>query len=108
MKTKYPTTVSELPEGVIYAILHPESMTIPGDERSRTNPGHGYPEHSVDYWKIETFRDRAEWEAEITRLSQSTGYYRREFKAVVMNPVTVKTTISIAVNLEVPDPPRGD
>lgn len=24
-----------------------DSYTVPGDERSRTNPGHGYPEHTV-------------------------------------------------------------
>lgn len=30
-------------------IFDSESMTIPGDERSRTNPGHGYPEHTVTY-----------------------------------------------------------
>ena len=26
---------------------------IPGDERSRTNPGHGYPAHDVSYMSVE-------------------------------------------------------
>jgi len=94
--TKYPSKVSELPEGECYAILHPESMTIPGDERSRTHPGHGYPEHSVDYWKIETFKNKEEWEQEIARLIGSR--WKTEFKAVVMKSVKVETKVVVKVS----------
>jgi hypothetical protein len=34
----------EIPDGKHYAALEFSTVTIPGDERSRTNPGHGYPE----------------------------------------------------------------
>jgi hypothetical protein len=36
---------SEIPRKPHYAIIifKEEKVTIPGDERSRTNPGHGYP-----------------------------------------------------------------
>lgn len=32
-------------DGFKYALIEKVSTYIPGDERSRTNPGHGYPEH---------------------------------------------------------------
>lgn len=40
----YAKNASEIPRGEHWAILTFGSVTIPGDERSRTNPGHGYPE----------------------------------------------------------------
>lgn len=45
------TSPDQVPEGPHFALLiyTSESVTIPGDERSRTNPGHGYPEHTNDY-----------------------------------------------------------
>lgn len=37
-----------IPEGEHWAVIihKTQSLFIPGDERSRTNPGHGYPEHT--------------------------------------------------------------
>ena len=97
MSKKHPTTVSELPSEASYAILYPESITIPGDERSRTNPGHGYPEHSVDYWRIEMFASKEEWEAEISRLSKRKSHSHEEFKAVRMIPAKVSTIVNVSV-----------
>ncbi len=98
MATKYPKRIDELPEAEFYAILKPASMTIPGDERSRTNPGHGYPEHSVDYWEMETFPSQAEWEAEVRRLSLDTGYYRQPFKAVKITPARIAKTVTVDIS----------
>lgn len=48
---------SDVPDGQHFAVLvYKTSGTyVPGDERSRTNPGHGYPEHtetsdSFEHW----------------------------------------------------------
>ena len=96
-KRKYPKQIEELPAESFYAILKPESVTIPGDERSRTNPGHGYPEHSVDYWSLEVFPTRDEWAAEVDRLSRQTGYMASKFKAVKITPASIKTTITTEI-----------
>jgi hypothetical protein len=32
-----------------FAIICTESVFIPGDERSRQNPGHGYPDETREY-----------------------------------------------------------
>lgn len=41
----------QVPVGPHFAVLvyDTTSVWIPGDERSRTNPGHGYPEHTETY-----------------------------------------------------------
>lgn len=99
MSRQNPTKVSELPSDAFYAILYPESTTIPGDERSRTNPGHGYPEHSVDYWRMEVFSTREEWLAEIERLSKAKGVYSyTEFRAVRITPAKITTSVNVVVD----------
>jgi hypothetical protein len=96
MSSTFPIRTADLPAGEFYAILTPESQTIAGDERSRTNPGHGYPEHTVYSWKIEVFPNREKWEAEV---AHRTGlvFGRQDFKAVVIKPATVTTTLKITV-----------
>lgn len=94
---KHPDKVEQLPEEEFFAILFPESVTIPGDERSRTNPGHGYPEHTVSHWRMEVYPTRAEWEAEVVRLSKQTGYSRKQFKAILAVPAQISTTVKVEV-----------
>jgi hypothetical protein len=42
-------SLSQIPVVPHFAILRTTSVTIPGDERSRTNPGHGYPESAETF-----------------------------------------------------------
>lgn len=97
---KHPIKVEELPNDSFYAILYPESVTIPGDERSRTNPGHGYPEHTVHHWRMEVFHDRETWVNEIKRLESATGYMRRSFKAIHATPAKVTTEVHVKVDVQ--------
>ncbi len=90
--TKYPTSIEQLPPGEFYAILTTSSVTIPGDERSRQSPGHGYPEHTVTHWGLEVFQNEADWKAEI--LKRDRRPYER-FKAVVIKPAVIKRTTEV-------------
>ncbi len=45
----YVKTLKDVPAADHYAIFRQDSHYTPGDERSRTNPGHGYPA-STDYF----------------------------------------------------------
>lgn len=50
----------QLPQGEHWAIIKGISVFIPGDERSKTNPGHGYPEsteHHITYQAYKTEKD---------------------------------------------------
>ena len=40
-------------------------MFIPGDERSRTNPGHGYPEHTEHYISYRAYVDKPSFERDL-------------------------------------------
>lgn len=68
---------NDFPKGEHLAIISFGSIYIPGDERSRSNPGHGYPastETTINYywWAIE---DREYWEHEITKKEKSRDGY---------------------------------
>lgn len=91
---RYPHTVDDLPAGDFFAILKPTTVTIPGDERSRTNPGHGYPEHTVTTWSLEVFTSQPEWEAEVKRLAQR-GVFGESFKAVRVIAAKISTDVNV-------------
>lgn len=63
---------SDVPVGHHYAVLvyKSSSVFIPGDERSRTNPGHGYPERYESYDSFEHYvtDDKVEWESYVKAL----------------------------------------
>jgi hypothetical protein len=71
----YAHRIENIPAGEHWAILTSESVTTPGDERSRTNPGHGYPEHTDYYFSYVAFTDKAEFEAELQRELASHAKY---------------------------------
>jgi hypothetical protein len=56
----------DLPTGEHWVILTDRSIHIPGDERSRTNPGHGYPESTEHYVDYEMFEDEDAFKKELT------------------------------------------
>ena len=93
MSKSWPKQVSDFPvdEDVLFAILTPRSIHIPGDERSRTNPGHGYPAHTERFWDIELYSDEENWKGDIVNLTRR----RVDFKAVRMFPAKVVTEVNV-------------
>jgi hypothetical protein len=96
-KTKiYCHTKDDVPKTRHYAIITFSTYTIPGDERSRTNPGHGYPESTNSKADYVAYTVRSEWEAEVIRL-QSKVFGRDDYVAMEVNPAIIKTTIDVKV-----------
>ena len=84
--------LSSIPSQPHFAIIRTTSVHIPGDERSRTHPGHGYGEHTEEYITYQAFLDRAEWEAHI-------GYLRErgaDFRAISATPAKVSVQVSVS------------
>lgn len=81
--------------GESYAIVTVDSTHVPGDERSRTHPGHGYPEHTVYHPSLQVFTDEAAWKAEIERLAKPASGIVRPFRAFVLTPVSVETAVVV-------------
>lgn len=61
---------SDVPAYPHWAIIEFGLIFIPGDERSRTNPGHGYPATQEDTASYTVFTDYMEFEDRLTVLSQ--------------------------------------
>lgn len=85
---------SNMPASPHFAALVFECITIPGDERSRTNPGHGYPEHTESVVNYIKFADRSEMEKWVA--SQELSTYRRDNYIVAeIKPLTVRLQATV-------------
>jgi len=86
-KNKFPTASH-------WAILKFSQTYVPGDERSRTNPGHGYPAHSVDNVNYEAYYTEEKFLEAIQELED--GFLRGNYVAFKVEPLTIKTTVSVS------------
>ena len=94
---RYCHSKTDVPKTKHYAILTFGSITIPGDERSRTAPGHGYPEHSESTAEYIAFDNREEWETEIASMS-GKFFQSHDFVALVVEPAKITTEIKVKVD----------
>jgi hypothetical protein len=85
----YISKKDSVPSTPHYAALVFDSIYIEGDERSRTNPGHGYPAHSESVVKYIQFTNRAEMEKWVNE--QETSRYSRKdnYRIVEVKPLNV-------------------
>lgn len=86
----------DMPTEPHYAVIEYTSTYIPGDERSRTCPGHGYPastEYHVDYIVFESHKH---WETYIT-LKGSTE--RAKITPIHVTPANIKTKVEVSIDL---------
>jgi hypothetical protein len=94
-RMKYVDDKTSVPATSHFAALVFDSIFIEGDERSRTCPGHGYPEHYERIVKYITFTDRADMEKWVNQ--QETSRYSRpdNYKIVEVRPLTVKLKATV-------------
>ena len=76
-----------------YAIISKSSHTVPGDERSRTNPGHGYPEHSVETISLQEFDTEEQLIAAIER----KGRWETNYRVIKFEEVKIETKIKVSI-----------
>lgn len=88
---------SDLPLGEHFAILEFSSVFIPGDERSRTNPGHGYPAETRPTLECIVYPDRVEWESEIQRRAGNRQDQGR-WVPVIVRRVGITTKVIVEVD----------
>jgi hypothetical protein len=86
--------ISSIPTEQHFAVIREESVYIPGDERSRTHPGHGYPASTETYVVYEAFQEQAAWERRIADLTSR----RERFRAISAAPAKVSTSVSVTVS----------
>jgi hypothetical protein len=85
--------------GKQYAAIISSSYKVEGDERSRTNPGHGYPEHTVQYNEFLTFNDRETMQRWL-EYEESKIFNKKSYKIIEYIELTIKSTITIETKVE--------
>jgi hypothetical protein len=95
---------NEMPTEKHFAILvfTSSSFHVPGDERSRRCPGHGYPEHtetveSCEYWvakDVESLKSAIKL-LDDDRKSPYSNPDRSKYQVVEVRPVTVHCKVEI-------------
>ena len=94
---KYVAQLSDIPRVPHYVIVTISSFFIPGDERSRTNPGHGYPERTEYATTMRVTEDKLEWVKEITKLTENDPQ-KKNFVAYHVDSIA-KVTTAVEVNI---------
>ena len=89
-------SASEVPKVIHWVILKFSSVYIPEDERSRTNPGHGYPAKNVPVVSYEAYAEYAEWRLAVEKLEGAQC--RQAYFAAKVTPAKVTTQTSINVD----------
>ena len=90
-------SLNDIPTTAHFAIIKTVSVYIPGDERSRTNPGHGYPGGSETYISYSVYEKEEDWKAAINDEMNST-YANRGFRAVRVQPAQISTEIKVSIS----------
>lgn len=76
-KAIFVTKCEDIPAGEHWAIIENASIHVPGDERSRTNPGHGYPESTQHFITYVAYTDEETFKVELqSRLAPRPGTQR--------------------------------
>jgi hypothetical protein len=84
----------KIPDYEHYAIITFDQQTIPGDQRSKESPGHGYPEHTIESMEYEPHRS-------IDTLKERIKYLmsgNKKYKVLKVKPVNV--TAKVLIDLE--------
>ncbi len=82
-----------------YAALIEDSYHVEGDERSKTNPGHGYPAHDVKYTRVEEFSDEEAMQLWVQQ-QESKAFSRLKYRIVKCTPMTVSVTTEVKVSVK--------
>lgn len=91
-KTKiYVHKPSDIPSFDHWAVIEGSSYWTPGDERSRTNPGHGYPESTTQIVNYIVFTD----EAEFKEYAKESLLQRKSFRAIKVQSLTFELDVSL-------------
>lgn len=99
---KYVQSPADVPAGPHLALLvySKSSVLIPGDERSRTNPGHGYPERTETYNTFEHYVTQAAGATDRDYVTKAVDYVRSQRDPFVVLEVAGKLDVVVTTTLQ--------
>lgn len=77
----------------IFAVFIEHKIHHAGDERSQTNPGHGYPAYTEDISVVKTFPSEKDFRIWVE--DNEKGYGKKNYKAFKCFPINISTSINI-------------
>ena len=81
------------PEDPHWAIVVFKRTFIPGDERSKTNPGHGYPEHYEHSCDYIVYTTKDEWEKDVFKYEGRKDFMAIHVDAIAQIEKTLKVNL---------------
>lgn len=94
---KYVHSLKDVPKEPHYVILKIRSVHIPGDERSRTHPGHGYPASTEHHPEMRVTTNKAHWEKEIAEEIERDPKQQNFIAYFVPRIAEVKTEVKVSI-----------
>jgi hypothetical protein len=100
--SKYVSHVRDIPTKECWVIIKDIAIAIPGDERSKQDPGHGYPEHTDHYAQVyEVFDTEEDFVQAMNACAYSEhlagGLLNPNFRGVKVIPYDVTVTVQAKV-----------
>jgi len=94
--SKYVSKLEDIPQKECWVIVKASSVFIPGDERSRQAPGHGYPEHTDYYVQVyEVFNDEEAFKGELAHQIKEERFGGTKVRGFKFVPYVTKTTVEV-------------
>lgn len=85
-----------------YGVISKKGVFIPGDERSRTNPGHGYPERTEYHDELQTFDSKEKldkWVGENYKPKPSWDKSPQSFTVIQYEELAVEVKVETVVKI---------
>lgn len=96
---KYVHKLSDIPKTPHYVIVKIDGVYIPGDERSRTNPGHGYGPRTERFPEMRVTTNKADWEKAIAEELQEDPEQKNFIAYFVPSVAVINTELKVSVVL---------
>ncbi len=88
---------NDVPTGEHFVILEFSSISIPGDQRSRDAPGHGYPAHTEETVTYIVYKTQEDWKAEISKRTRENSGYRNQWVPLICRKVEIKVDVNVII-----------
>lgn len=80
-----------------FAVIQERNIRHEGDERSRTNPGHGYPAHTETFQEFTEFRTEADMLAWVESVEKRKYGPPPKYRIVRFETLAVETAVVVKV-----------
>lgn len=81
----------------IYAVFIMTTEHVPGDQRSKDYPGHGYGAHTVERTEVKEFKNKDDFVNWIVE-QEARKYGKVSYRAFKCTPVRVTTKVDVQID----------